>query len=589
MSLFLLAFPEPGTRNPVFPLIPELEEALVIESTSFSVNRRIAAIDIGSNSIHLIIAEIRPGQHLHIIDREKEMVRLAAGTLQTHHLSTRRMNVAIRVLQRFAELANAHQAHPILVTATSAVREAWNREDFLNRVKKETGLDIEIIPGVEEARLISLAVSEVTDFHQKRGLIIDIGGGSTEFILTRGKEPELLLSVKLGAVRLQEQFFAATKSGPPTREAIQATITHIRSSLARTVREIKQAGGFASVIGTSGTILALANAAAQTKTDRIEDRSPDYTPFSLNLSLAGLEILTKQLHKTSLKERRRLPGLDSRRADIIIAGGILLETILKELGAKELTTCDWSLREGIILNYLRENEPHVLEAQAQRESTSTHPSLFQLQNQESIRARSVLSVARRYEFEERHSHHTAYLARRLFDETQLLHKLGYVERELLEYAAILHDIGYHIAHNSHHKHAMYLIRHAELPGFHSHEVAILANIARYHRGSTPKSKHLEFMALTPFQREVVRKLSAILRIADGLDRRHLGVVSDVKVKLQGKKLQIDALASNACEIETWCAERNASMFESIFDVSIKVRGPQEKTLATEVQKAAIRI
>ncbi len=236
-------------------------------------SRRIAAIDIGSNSIHLIVVEARPGQLFRIIEREKEMVRLAAGTLQTNHIAPSRMDAAIAALQRFSTLAQALNACPILVSATSAVREAWNRDVFLDRVARETGLTVEIIPGVEEARLIALAVSEATDFHGEPSLIVDIGGGSTEFILTSGKTPDYLASIKLGAVRLHERFLA--KSDPPARADLEALNTYVKSGLLRTVREVRRAGPFRSVIGTSGTILGLA--AALQPTGGLEGKKGDYS------------------------------------------------------------------------------------------------------------------------------------------------------------------------------------------------------------------------------------------------------------------------------------------------------------------------
>ncbi len=532
--------------------------------------RRIAAIDIGSNSLHLIVVEAHPDRRFHIIDREKEMVRLAAGTVQTHHLTEARMTSAIAVIQRFIELARGLRAAPILITATSAVREAWNRDVFLSRVERETGLRVEILPGVEEARLIALAVGEVTDLRDKRALIVDIGGGSTEFIVVADRVPEVLLSVKLGAVRLQEAFFADFRDTPPAKAAIQAAATHIRSGLARTVREIRQAGRIDTVIGTSGTILALAEAASQARGARFEGRAGNFSSFGMKLACEALSALNRHLQRTPPRDRTKIPGIDAKRADIIVPGGILLETIMRELHVGELTTCDWSLREGVILNFLGEHSPATT---PKRDGAKAEPG---------VRERSILNVARRYEYERKHSHHTAFLAGRLFDETAHLHKLGPVERELLQYGALLHDIGYHIAHNSHHKHAMYLIRHAELPGFHTWEIAIIANLARYHRGSEPKRKHTEFTSLDPAHREAVRKLAAILRVADGLDRRHQGIVRDIQVKGRSGRLTVIALSDQSCELEVWCAKRNGQMFESVFHSELEVKARKTVPLAMSV-------
>jgi exopolyphosphatase/guanosine-5'-triphosphate,3'-diphosphate pyrophosphatase len=517
-----------------------------------SALHRVAAIDVGSNSIHLIIAEARPGERLRIIEREKDTVRLAAGLTETHHLTDEKIKAAVATLRRFTDLAHAHDVTAVLVVATSAIREAWNRDVFLQRVEQEIGLKVEILPGVEEARLIALAVAEVTDFQGERGLIIDVGGGSTEFILTDGQTPTYLASVKLGAVRLQEQFLS--RQDPPSRAEIEALTTYIQSGLARTVREIQEAGGFQRVVGTSGTILALA--AAKPDTHSLETKAPApkkvaFTSFASELTYAELQALNRRLQRMPHKARRKLPGVDSRRADIIVAGGILLETIFRELGIQHLTTCEWSLREGVVINYLREQGWSL-----------SHTPL----SAGDIREHSILSVARRYAYEAGHAHHTARLAEQIFDQTLPLHGLGMREREWLRYAALLHDIGYHIAHTSHHKHAMYLIRHAELPGFHTHEIAIIANLARYHRGSLPKRKHEDFTRLLPVHQETVTRLIPILRLADALDRRHGGKVKEVIVEMQDQSLQIVPISVDNTDIslEVWCAQQVLPIWATVF-------------------------
>lgn len=514
---------------------------------------RIAAIDIGSNSIHLIIAEARPGERLRLIEREKDTVRLAAGLTETHHLTEEKIKAAVATLRRFTDLAHSHGVTAVLAVATSAIREAWNREVFLQRVEQEIGLKVEVLPGVEEARLIALAVAEVTDFEGKPTLIVDVGGGSTEFILTTGQAPHYLASVKLGAVRLQEQFLS--RQDPPTRADIAALTTYIQSGLARTVREIREAGGFQRVIGTSGTILALAaaqpNVSPPAGKDAAGRKANPFGAFTTELTYPALQLLNRRLQRLSHKERRKLPGIDGRRADIIIAGGVLLETIFQELAISKLTTCEWSLREGVVLNYLREQG-----------WTPTHTLL----TAEDIRERSILSVAHRYAYEAAHAHHTAKLAERIFDQTTKLHRLGAQERAWLRYAAILHDIGYHIAHTSHHKHAMYLIRHAELPGFHAHEIAIIANLARYHRGSLPKRKHEDFTRLSPAHQEIITKLIPILRLADALDRRHAGKVQDVVVDPQEADLMVYPIPAAQADIdlEVWCAQQVLPIWASTF-------------------------
>jgi exopolyphosphatase/guanosine-5'-triphosphate,3'-diphosphate pyrophosphatase len=518
---------------------------------------KVAAIDIGSNSIHLAIMEATPGQHLRIIDREKEMVRLGSNTLVSHELSGKAMDRAVVVLRRYQRIAQANRVDRIITTATAAVREARNGDDFVERVLVETGLEVHVLPGVEEARLIALAVTEVTDLRGRRALIIDIGGGSTELIVTSGGEPDLLLSLRLGAVRLTEKFVT---TDPISGKELDRLTGTIRNDLTRVVREVNEVG-FDFVAGSSGTILDLVTAAIQTDPGY---RTIGFSSFSHTVRLEQLRKLNRNLQRMTVRGRKRVPGLERRRADIIVAGGILLETMMSELGADAITSCDWSLREGIILNYLREIGVHE-PRQAHEPETSD------------VQTRSVLSVARRYSYDAPHSHLVARLATKIFDETGALHGLGDSERKLLEHAALLHDIGYHVAHNNHHRHSVYLIKHSEMPGFTGTEIAVMAAVARYHRGSIPSKKgnarerreHEDYHVLESHWRRVVRRLAAILRIADALDRSHRCVVMDVRCRQTKNRIVFDVLANAECDLEIWSAERKAGLFSDLFQVSVR--------------------
>jgi exopolyphosphatase/guanosine-5'-triphosphate,3'-diphosphate pyrophosphatase len=539
---------------------------------------KLAAIDIGSNSIHLVIVRAEPGQHLEIIDREKEMVRLASGTLRAHKLSRQTIERAITTLRRFKQMAAANRVDLIIATATAAVRESHNADEFIEAVRKEVGLNVQLLPGVEEARLIALAVSEVTDFHGRRALIIDIGGGSTEFIVTSGAGPELLLSIRLGAVRLTEKFITTDPISHEERDRLAATI---RADLTRVVWEIKRLG-FDFVIGTSGTVLNMVSAIVQAEAAaHIEDRS-DYEPFNQTVTLSQIKRLNRRLSSMTQRERGRVPGLERDRADIVVAGGLLLETIMSALGAKEITSCDWSLREGAILNHLRKV---TAEHQAIEAGINSDPS-NNASGPPDIRKRSVLSVARRYDYDATHSHHVARLATKIFDDTLDLHGLGDQERNLLEYASLLHDIGYHIAHNNHHRHSLYLIKNSEMPGFTGNEIAIMAAVVRYHRGSMPKKavdarmrrEHEDFLTVERSHRANVLKLAAILQIADGLDRSHQQVIRDVRCEIKGTTATMHLESDSGGELELWSADRKARWFREIFRVSVKF----ESTLSSPV-------
>jgi len=530
-----------------------------------------------------------------MIDREKDMIRLGAGTLRVHRMSRKKIDRAITVLKRYKQVCEAQHVDQIIATATAAVREAHNSDEFIERVKREVGLDVSILPGIEEARLIALAVSEVTDFNGRRALIVDIGGGSTELIVTAGAEPELLLSVRLGAVRLAEKFVTTDPISDKQRRKL---ISSIEADLTRVAWEVKSAGhDFA--IGTSGTIVALVDLVSSWE----GGRSPaeiGIDPFHRTITLDQLKRVNRRLWKMTNRQRSRLSVIEERRSDIIVPGGLLLEAIMTELGVESITSCDWALREGVILDYLSKN-PSVEYSKAHGALFGSSPFSGRSVNDRefspageerkslNVRMRSVLSVARRYEYDQKHSHHIAALALQIFDETTALHGMAGRERELLEYAALLHDIGYHIAHNNHHRHSLYLIRNSEMPGFTGEETAMMATIARYHRGSTPlgrrasraTAEHEDFRLLDRRQQETVIGLAAILRIADGLDRSYSQKVSGLLVETAGKRITLYVRSEDSCALEIWAASRKAKWFEKAFRVSVRFKHIGSRGLASE--------
>jgi exopolyphosphatase / guanosine-5'-triphosphate,3'-diphosphate pyrophosphatase len=557
---------------------------------------KLAAIDIGSNSIHLVIVRAVKGQRPEIIDREKEMVRLGAGTLREHRLSKKTIERAIVTLRRFKKMAEHNGADPIITTATSAVRESRNSDAFIERVRQEVGLDVQVLPGIEEARLIAMAVSEVTEFNGRRALIIDIGGGSTELIITTGEEPDLMRSLRLGAVRLTEK---SVTTDPISNEQRDRLLASIRSDFTRAAMEIRNIG-FDFVIGSSGTVLNMVNAAVQADEPYGSDDILDYEQFSQTVSLDKIEWLNRKLGRMTLRERRRVPGIEKGRADIIVAGGLLLQQILSDLGATEITSCDWSLREGVILNYLRRRLEKRKVTQIKRVPSLVVPgeqdTLSRPVTDDStldVRARSVLSVARRYDYDIPHSHHVARLATKIFDDTKELHQLSGQDRKLMQYAAILHDIGYHIGHNNHHRHGLYLIKNSEMPGFTRDEIAMMATMVRYHRGSLPKKssdarsrrEHEDYYSLDRGQRTKMLRMASILQIADGLDRSHQQLITDVQCALSEGVVTFIATIVGECELEMWSAERKATWFEELFRVAIGF----ERILAAPAQTEAAAV
>jgi len=360
-------------------------------------------------------------------------------------------------------------------------------------------------------------------------------------------------------------------------------VANIRSDFTRAAAEIKNVG-FDFVIGSSGTVLNMVNAVVQADEPYGSEDVPDYEPFSQTVTLDQIEWLNRKLGRMTLRERRRVSGIEKGRADIIVAGGLLLQCVLSDLGATEITSCDWSLREGVILNYLwRRREAYFApKVQPPPSLASQEDSLMYPVTNDSfldVRARSVLSVARRYDYDVTHSHHVARLASRIFDDTNELHGLNGQDRKLLQYAAILHDIGYHIAHNNHHRHGLYLIKNSEMPGFTGDEIAMMSTMVRYHRGSLPRKssdartrhEHEDYYALDRSHRSRVIRLASILQIADGLDRSHQQLISDVRCEVDDKAVTFYASSAGESELEMWSAERKASWFSDLFKVGVKFR------------------
>ena len=505
---------------------------------------RIAAIDIGTNSVHMIVVHIRPDLSFEVIDREKEMVRLGAGGLDGRALTEEGMTAALQALSKFRRLAESHQVDEILAAATSATREATNGTEFLAAVARETGITARVISGTEEARLIHLAAVYGVGV-TRSAVVIDVGGGSVEITLGRAARAQLARSFKLGVIRLTQRFVS---SDPISGRDERKLVKHIHGEVDKYLDEIA-AAGFACVIGTSGTILSLG--AVAVAEDR--GRTPEELR-NLKVSAKQLHRLRKQVVGLDITERLKLPGLDPRRVDLIVAGAVVLDTIIQRLRATELTLCDLALREGLVLDYIRRNGKHI--AQADR-----YPD---------VRRRSAIELAERCRYWPEHSHHVARLAVSIFDQTRSVHAMTDREREWLEYGALLHDIGLHISYPRHHKHSYYLIKNGDLRGFDPDETEVIALLARYHRNTTPKKSHKEFGALRPRLRRVVRTLSAILRLAEGLDRSHAQSVSGIEIHDRGDEFLVNVRTAGDAELELWAARRQIEPLQAVLGKTVRL-------------------
>ena len=473
--------------------------------------RPLAAIDIGTNSFHMVVARVGDvegvdgpsGPAFEVIAREKEMVRLGSGSGDMKRLTPEAIERGVVALVRLARIAAVHDAD-IHAVATSAVREAENAEEFLDRARHEAGVEVDVISGVEEARLIHLGVLQAVPVFDQRLVLIDIGGGSTEILVGEKGETLAAGSLKLGAIRLTRRFFRGDRLHPG---AVAACRRHIRSGLTPMVREVERFG-FDVAIGSSGTAETVA-AMAQAR----REGEPLRTYDNFVLSADEIRAVVADLAAAdTVGDRRKLPGMDPGRADIILGGALVLEQAVLALGIEELVISGNALREGALLD-----------AASRRRGATLH-------HLRDLRRRSVLHLAESMDDDPAHSARTATLALQLFDELHRWHGLGDDSRELLEAAALLANVGMFVSHSEHHKHSYYLIRHSDrLAGFTDHEIELIALVARYHRKSAPKPKHVEWARLRPDDQERVRTLAGLLRVAIALDRSHDGRVANVAV------------------------------------------------------------
>jgi exopolyphosphatase / guanosine-5'-triphosphate,3'-diphosphate pyrophosphatase len=523
---------------------------------------RIAAIDMGSNSFHMVIVESRAGA-FHLIEREKEMVRLGERTLSRGRLSAEAMRRGLDTLREYKRLAEAQRVDKLLAAATSAVREAQNGEAFLDRVGREIGFWPLVLSGEEEARLIYLAALHSIHLEGQRALVVDIGGGSVELALGTGQRIAWASSEKLGVLRMTERFVTSDPLTPRDERRLAA---HVKERVAPHAERARSAG-FDVVVGTSGTILALASLAHAAQTG-----APPESLHHLTVSVAALREVRKRLVASSFKDRRRLPAMDERRADIIVAGAVVLDTILEAVQAREIVLCEWALREGLLIDYLEAHPRSVARAEA-------YPD---------VRRRSVVSLAEKCGYDEPHARQVARLALEIFDGTHRLHGLGARERLLLEFAAILHDVGRHISYPGRHKHTFYLIRNGDLRGFHPVDIEVLALIGRYHRQGTPRKKNAVFAALPRADRRAVRILSGLLRLADALDRSHRGVIKALSVREDGGRLRLRCEVDGDAGLEQWAARRRLELLSQNLERPLGLEFAPRTVGTTSAQPRAAR-
>ena len=516
--------------------------------------RRIAAIDIGTNSFHLLVAAIDPKlRTFRIIQAEKVTTRLGERDPATGELTAAAMQRGYETLRQFRDLAASHQVEQIVTAATSAVREAPNGRDFLQTILDDLGMDVDLVSGPEEARLIYLGVLSGMPFGDRPHLLLDIGGGSTELILADGRDARALTSTRVGAVRLQRDFIKDDPMPPKRRSFLQAFIQGSLEPAVDKVRRRIKPGETPVLVATSGTAMAIGSLAAS------EEERPPRKLHGYRLTRQRLDRVVDRLITMTPAQRRNLAPINDRRAEIIVPGALILQTTMQMLGVDELVLSERALREGLIVDWMLRHG--LLEDR------------FSFQS--SIRQRTVIHQVQRFAVNQSRAERVANHALSLFDATGgVMHDDSGEGRELLWAAAMLHSCGQHINISAYHKHSWYLIRHGELLGYSEAEHLMVAAIARYHRRSLPKKRHESWQVLgTRENRRCVHQMAILLRLAAALDRRPEPVISALRIHAVKGVLHLELVPDRVNQnvsLEQWSLESCSEVVWEAVGVKLRV-------------------
>ena len=517
--------------------------------------RRIAAIDIGTNSFHLLVAAVDTKlRTFRIIQAEKATTRLGERDPETGELTAAAMQRGLETLRQFRDLAASHRVEQIVTAATSAVREAPNGRDFLQTILDDLGMEVDLVSGPEEARLIYLGVLSGMPFGDRPHLLLDIGGGSTELILADGRDARALTSTRVGAVRLQRDFVRDDPMPPQRRSFLQAFIQGSLEPAVDKVRRRIKPGETPVLVATSGTAMAIGSLAAS------EEERPPRKLHGYCVTRQSLNQVVDRLITMTPAQRRDLAPINDRRAEIIVPGALILQTTMKMLGVEEFVLSERALREGLIVDWMLRQG--LLEDR------------FSFQS--SIRQRTVLHQVQRFAVNQSRAERVASHALSLYDATRgVMHDDSGEGRELLWAAAMLHTCGQHINISAYHKHTWYLIRHGELLGYSEAEHLMVAAIARYHRRSLPKKRHESWqLVATRDNRRCVHQMALLLRLAAALDRRPEPVISALRIHAVKGSLDLEIVPERVNQnvsLEQWSLEGCAEVVKEAVGVNLRVR------------------
>ncbi len=518
-----------------------------METKTKTADKVVGFVDIGTNAVRLLVVRINPNFSYTIVSQEKEVVRLGEDEFKDNLLKPQAMERTFFVIRKFVELAKTYGANEIVAVGTSAIREAKNQTEFLQKLYTETGLKAKVISGEEEAHLICKGVSSGINIGDEKAIFIDLGGGSTEIAIGNQHDCFYLNSLRLGAIRLTAQFIGEGWTGPVSTHTYKQ-IKHYASSKIQVVKGRVLDYGARWAWGSAGTVINLAEIAS-----KLFKKTGNGT---LSLSRKNLKKLVPLLCSLPLEERKKLPAINPDRADIIIAGAAVIEAIMEEFGLEEIKISRSELRDGLLVDYLSNFEG------------------FRELQKAPTRNRSVLHLGRSCDFDEKHAETVANIALQLFDSAKHIgiHHLGEAEKELLKYAALLHDVGDFLSFSNHHLHSDYIISNAGLSGFDPKEIQIIASIARFHRKKLPSKKALKARGLDDKAKQTVSVLSTFVRFAEKLDRIHSGLVKKAEfIKVDKNLIVLQFYSDSDCSFEEWSIIQNKQAFFEAFGRELEVQ------------------
>jgi exopolyphosphatase / guanosine-5'-triphosphate,3'-diphosphate pyrophosphatase len=500
---------------------------------------RIAAIDVGSNSVRLVVAEVLPTGGYRVLDEERENTRLAAALTKTGRLDPKAADATVTTLRNFLSIANGYGVSQVRAIGTSALRDAEDGHEFCDRVRKGLKLSIEVISANEEARLAFLSVARAFDISGRKVAVADIGGGSTEIVLASSGLVDQVYETKLGVVRVAEECEVTGKS-------TAKQVSGMRGFVDRALR--KEIGKLPFVpdmlFGTGGTFTALASIIMA------QQGVSGQPMWGYRVTRAQIRHLLSDLASMSLAERCKVQGLSPQRADIIVAGLGIIECVMRELRVNVVQVHTRGVRDGLLLTMVQ---------------PSSMPPVVSTED----RRTAIEEFAKNCGVDLPHARQVSRIAGSLWQQLATPLGLKKEDGELIEAAALLANVGYLINFEGHHKHSYHLIVNSELPGFERRQLQLLANVARYHRGTRPKRKHENFAELAPEDQQRVRTLAAILRLALALDRTHQQSVGEVRTRVTMDGVRILIQSEGDAEVDVWAAERKVDLFEKVFGRKVK--------------------